>query len=128
LEKIQYLLVCVPERISIQDLVEYHTNRLSLREDSHLVWCKEYLFEYEEEWSVDKPYIHYVIMVNYVPLEDYKRYALVDQGEVSFTNTVKTLRGSAVPVLIKKADESHPRTKGILNGIKQKEKKNVHVT
>ena len=51
----------------------------------------------------------------------YRRYAIVDQGKVSFSDTLRDAKGSAVPILIEKAEETHPRTQGILNEIKSKE-------
>jgi hypothetical protein len=118
----QYLVVCIPERTSVRDLVEYQTNRLAAQESPHLVWGGGYLYEYVEEWSDKEPYIHYIIEVNYAPLREYRRYAIVDQGEVSFSDTIKEARGSAIPILIERAEETHPRTQVILQEIESKEK------
>jgi hypothetical protein len=60
--------------------------------------------------------------VNYAPLREYRRYAIVDQGEVSFSDTLKEARGSAIPMLIEQAEETHPRTQAILREIESKEK------
>jgi hypothetical protein len=118
----RYLVVGVPERTSVRDLVEYQTNRLAAQESPHLVWGGGYLYEYVEEWSDKEPYIHYIIAVNYAPLREYRRYAIVDQGEVSFSDTLKEARGSAIPILIEQAEETHPRTQAILREIESKEK------
>lgn len=116
-KRIQYLVVCVPEKMNIEDLVGFQVGR----ENPHLVWCGEYLYEYEEEWLHEKPYTHYVTMVNYCVLREYKRYAIMDQGRLSFSDTLQEISGSAVPILIEKAEEMHPRTQGILKSIKLKE-------
>lgn len=108
--------------MSVRDLVEYQASRLVARESPHLVWCRGYLYEYAEEWSDKKPYTHYIIMVNYAPLKEYKRYAIVDQGELSFSDNLKERRGSAIPILIERAEEAHPRTQSILKEIESKEK------
>ncbi|NIN52832.1 MAG: hypothetical protein GTN80_07065 [Nitrososphaeria archaeon] len=116
--KIEYLVVCIPERADIKDLVEYQVRK----ENPHLVWCAGYLYEYVENWSHDKPYTHFITMVNYTPLEQYKRYAVMDRGELSFSDNLQEMRGSAIPVLIEKAEENHPRTKDILRRIKERDK------
>lgn len=117
----QYIVVCVPERMSARDLVEYQTSRIMARESAHLVWCKGYLYEYVEEWSTDKPYTHYIAMVNYAPLKDYKRYAIANQGEVAFSDTLKETKGNAIPLIIERAEVTHPRTQSILEKIEAKE-------
>lgn len=118
----QYLVVCIPERTNVRDLVEYQTNRLAVQESPHLVWSEGYLYEYVEEWSNKEPYTHYIIAVNYASLKEYRRYAIMDQGDVSFSNTLKEARGSAIPMLIEQAEETHPRTQAILREIESKEK------
>ena len=118
----QYLVVCVPERTSVRDFVEYQANRLAAQESPHLVWGGGYLYDYVEEWSDKEPYNHYIIAVNYAPLKECRRYAIVDQGEVSFSDTFKNVRGSAIPILIERAEETHPRTQVILREIESKEK------
>ncbi len=117
-----YVVVCVPERTSVRDLVEYQTNRLAAQESPHLVWGGGYLYEYVEEWSAKEPYLHYIIAVNYAPLSEYRRYALVDQGAVSFSDTLKEARGSAIPLLIERAEATHPRTQAILREIESRDK------
>ena len=116
--EIEYLVVCIPERAEIKDLVEYQTRK----ENPHLAWCGGCLYEYVENWSHKKPYTHYITMVNYAPLEGYRRFAIVDQGEFSFSDDLRGMRGSAIPVLIEKAEESHPRTQGILRMIEERER------
>jgi len=118
----QYLVVCIPERTNVRDLVEYQTNRLAFQESPHLVWSEGYLYEYVEEWSNKKPYTHYIIAVNYASLKEYRRYAIMDQGDVSFSDTLKEARGSAIPMLIEQAEETHPRTQAILREIESKKK------
>ncbi len=115
--KIRYPVVCVPERMRIEDLVGFQARK----EVPHLVWCGGYLYEYEEEWHHEKPYVHYITTVNYCVLREYKRYAIMDQGRVSFSDTLQGMSGSAVPILIEKAEEGHPRTQGILKSIRLKE-------
>lgn len=119
----QYLVVCIPERTNVRDLVEYQTNRLVIQESPHLVWSEGYLYEYVEEWSNKEPYTHYIIAVNYASLKDYRRYAIMDQGDVSFSDTLKEARGSAIPMLIEQAEETHPRTQAILREIESKKNK-----
>jgi len=116
-ESIRYLVVCIPEKMGIEDLVGFQVGR----ENPHLVWCGKYLYEYAEEWHHEKPYVHYITMVNYSVLLQYKRYAIMDQGTLSFSDTLQEISGSAVPILIEKAQETHPRTQGILKSIKLKE-------
>ncbi|MEE8571107.1 MAG: hypothetical protein V3S97_08980 [Candidatus Bathyarchaeia archaeon] len=119
----QYLVVCIPERTNVKDLVEYQTNRLAVQESPHLVWSEGYLYEYVEEWSNKEPYTHYIIAVNYASLKEYRRYAIMDQGDVSFSDTLKEARGSAIPMLIEQAEETHPRTQAILREIESKKNK-----
>jgi hypothetical protein len=116
-----YVVVCVPERTSVRDLVEYQTNRLAAQESPHLAWAGGYLYEYVEEWSDKDPYLHYIIAVNCAPLHEYRRYALVDQGAVSFSDTLKEARGSAIPLLIERAEATHPRTQAILREIESRD-------
>ena len=118
----QYLVVCIPERTNVRDLVEYQTNRLAFQESPHLVWSEGYLYEYVEEWYNKEPYTHYIIAVNYASLKEYRRYAIMDQGDVSFSDTLKEARGSAIPMLIEQAEETHPRTQAILREIESKKK------
>lgn len=119
----QYLVVCIPERTNVRDLVEYQTNRLAVQESPHLVWSEGYLYEYVEEWYNKEPYTHYIIAVNYASLKEYRRYAIMDQGDVSFSDTLKEARGSAIPMLIEQAEETHPRTQAILREIESKKNK-----
>ncbi|MCW3987262.1 MAG: hypothetical protein NWE87_02985 [Candidatus Bathyarchaeota archaeon] len=119
----QYLVVCIPERTNVKNLVEYQTNRLAVQESPHLVWSEGYLYEYVEEWSNKEPYTHYIIVVNYASLKEYRRYAIMDQGDVSFSDTLKEARGSAIPMLIEQAEETHPRTQAILREIESKKNK-----
>ena len=84
---VQYLVVCIPERVTVRDLVEYQSHSLAEHDNSRLVWGGGYLYDYITEWSDRKPYTHYIIAVNYTPLKEYQRYAIVDQGEVSFSDT-----------------------------------------
>jgi hypothetical protein len=116
-KSIQYLVVCCPEKMDVEDLVGFQVGR----GNPHLVWCCGYLYEYEEEWHHEEPYTHYVTMVNYCVLREYKRYAIMDQGRLSFSDTTQEISGSAVPILMEKAEETHPRTQGILKSIKLKE-------
>jgi len=118
IKSIRYVVACVPEKMIVEDLVSFQVGR----ENPHLVWCDGYLYEYEEEWHHEKPYLHYITMVNYCLLQQYKRYVIMNQGKTSFSDTLQEISGSAVPVLIEKAEEVHPRTRGILESIRLKER------
>jgi hypothetical protein len=115
---IEYVVACIPERMHIKDLVEFQVGK----ENPHLVWCDGYLYEYVENWSHRNPYTHFITMVNYTRLKNYSRYALFDQGELSFSDQLKGIRGGVIAVLIEQAEETHQRTVRILSRLKEREK------
>jgi hypothetical protein len=119
---IHYTAVCTPERLSVRDLVESQAQLVAEEENPHLEWGGGYLYEYVAKWDNKEPYAHYIIAVKYTPHTAYRRYAIVDQSTISFADTLKEARGNAIPILITRADDMHPRTQEILEAINARER------
>jgi len=112
----KYKVVCVPEKMRPDDLVElailFNTRALG--------WMDGYLYIMQLQWNERKPYNHYVTEIAYAKCE-YRRYAILTKDrDVKFSSSIDHLNAS---IRVIADNPRHPLRKAILQAIKEVDQK-----